>query len=125
MTAIKTVGGLATLALGVGLALPAGAPAAKSARGSSCANPWQATYVKGKIRGDTGKVFLRVTTSGRKITVAWHAQPGFHFCNIVLVEGRGQIFRSVNPSASYTFTDFTNNHTNGIKTLSATARTGR
>jgi hypothetical protein len=123
MTALKTTGALAVLALA--LALPTGAPAAKSARGSTCANPWQATYGKGKVRGDTGKVFLRVTTSGRRITVAWHAQPGYHFCTIMLVEGRGQIFRSVNPSASYTFTDFTNNQTNGIKTLSATARTGR
>jgi len=116
----------ATLATGVALMIAAtGTQAAKPPRGATCANPWRATYVHGKVVGDTGKVALRVTLKGRQITIAWHAQRGFHFCGITLVEGRGQIFRSVNPQASYTYTDSTPNHANGIKSLVATARTGR
>jgi hypothetical protein len=117
----------ATLATGVALTIAAtGAQAAKPApRGANCGNPWRATYAHGKVIGDTGKVALQVRLKGRQITIAWHAQRGYHFCAITLVEGRGQIFRSVNPQASYTYIDPTPNHSNGIKSLVATARSGR
>jgi len=75
-------------------------PAPKTARGSSCANPWVAGYSRGKVTGDTREVSLAVSIKGRAITVTWHAQRGYRFCSILLVEGRGAIFRSTNPSAS-------------------------
>jgi hypothetical protein len=118
----------ALLATGVAVALTANgtqAVAKPAPRGSSCANPWRATYAHRKVVGDTGKVALKVTLKGQQITVAWHAQRGYHFCSLTLVEGRGQIFRSTNPQASYTYTDSTVNRTNGIKSLVATARSGR
>jgi hypothetical protein len=117
----------ATLATGVALTIAAtGAQAAKPApRGASCANPWRAIYAHGKVVGDTRRVALQVTLKGRQITVAWHAQRGYHFCAITLVDGRGQIFHSVNPAASYTYADTTRNRANGIKSLVATARSGR
>ncbi len=119
MTPIKTAGLLAVIA-GAGLA-PAAAQSAP--RGTSCANPWQVHYSRGKIVGDTAKVAVQVASKGRTITIAWRAQRGNHFCAITVLEARGQIFRSVNPQASYTYTDYTTNHSNRVKTLTATART--
>jgi len=128
MTQTKTAGTLLALTLGAfpaAGALAAGTPprpAAKTARGSSCANPWLASYSKGRVAGDTKQVSLVVSIRGRTISVTWHAQKGYQFCSLRLVEGRGQIFGSTNPSATYTYTDSTPDHSNGIKTLSASAR---
>jgi hypothetical protein len=109
---------------GFGGAAVSAAGAKPAPRGTSCANPWRVSYVHGKVVGDTRRVALTVKLKGRQITVAWHAPKGYTFCGITLVEGRGQIFRSVNPATSYTYTDVTPNHTNGIKSLTATTRTG-
>jgi hypothetical protein len=124
----KTVGTLAAIAL-TGLAAAgaqaAGAPAkpaTQKARGGSCADPWKVTYAKGKVAGDTHEVSLSVKIKDQKITVTWHAQRGYEFCSITLKESRGQIFSSTNQSASYTYSDTTANHSNGIKSLTATAR---
>jgi hypothetical protein len=128
-TQTKTAGALTALALaglvaaGAQAATPAKKPAAKAARGGSCSNPWRVTYAHAKVTGDTHEVSLAVAIKGQRITVTWHAQKGYEFCNITLTEGRGQVFSSTNPSASYTYTDVTANHSNGIKALTATSRT--
>jgi len=128
MTQTRTAGMLVVIALGAlsaGGAQAAGTPhrqAPKTARGSSCANPWLATYSKGRVLGDTKQVSLAVSIKGRTIRVTWHAQKGYQFCSLRLVEGQGQIFGSTNPSATYTYTDSTPNHSNAIKTLTASAR---
>jgi hypothetical protein len=118
---IKTA--CALLGLGLATLIPAGAQAAKAPpRGGSCAHPFQVSYTRGKVVGDAKQVFLAVAIRGNQITITWHAQKGYRFCGISLLERRGQIFRSANPSASYRYTDLTRDHSNGIKTLTATAR---
>ncbi|MGI8801787.1 MAG: hypothetical protein ACR2KV_06380 [Solirubrobacteraceae bacterium] len=123
MTQIRTACTTAAVLAAAALAAT-GAQARPSARGSSCANPWRVAYGHGRVTGDTARISLQVSIGGNQVSVSWQARPHNHFCGITLVEGRGSIFRSTNPHASYRYTDFTHNHTNGIRTLTATARTG-
>jgi hypothetical protein len=117
--------GLASAGAQAATTQAASKPAAGKARGTTCANPWRVVYANGKVTGDTREVALKVTIVGSKITIAWHAQPGYSFCQVTMTEGRGQVFASTNPSSSYTYTDTTKNHSNGIKSLVATARNPR
>jgi hypothetical protein len=122
LAAIAATGLAATGAQAAGTTAKAGP---KPARGKSCASPWVVTYARGAVTGDTREVSLRVSIKGSRISVTWHAQRGYQFCSVVLTEARGQVFRSTNPSATYAYTDATPNHSNGIRTLRATARNPR
>jgi F0F1-type ATP synthase membrane subunit c/vacuolar-type H+-ATPase subunit K len=119
------------LAAGAGVAALAatsaalGAPlAAGAARGSSCAQPLRVTYVHGRLVGDTTKIYVRILHRGSRYTITWHAIGRARFCQIVVIEGKGQRFTSRNPAAKFDYTDYTRDHTNGIKSLTATARNG-
>jgi hypothetical protein len=117
---------LAVLAvLGVGVAAPGalGASArAAVAKGADCNHPFRVTYAHGRLTGDTKRISVQVTRSGSHITVAWHAVGRTRFCSITGVEGLGQKFSSRNPAAKFAYTDYTANHSNGIKSVTATAR---
>jgi hypothetical protein len=115
---INTIALVAAIALAVG-----GAAQAKPVpHGSNCYNPWRVNYARGKVTGDVAKIALVVKITGPRISVSWSVRPGYRFCSLTLVEGRGEIFRSTNPRASYTYNDPTRNHANGIRTLTASAR---
>lgn len=114
----------AALAAAVIAAVPQASAAPK---GANCAKPWKVSYVKGKVRGDVRKVQLTVkvakSKSGTSYTISWGARKGTRFCSLRMVEKLGQVFTSHNPKGSYTYVDRTPGRKNGIRSLTAGAKT--
>ena len=109
----------------VTLAAAAGpTPAVGAAKGAGCYAPFRVSYVHGRVVGDTGRIALRVQRRGSRYSISWRALGHTRFCEVTLVEGRGQKFTSRNPASKFEYTDYTTNHSNGIKSLTATGRAG-